>query len=251
MHLAVPEQRVARLQDPVVLVRKVHEPRGHALRLQHAVDQQALADRHAVVALAVDHQHGRVHATREPDGRPRVLLLDPLPHLAARGAAAALRHVARVLRRQVAHPSVIDDAPEAIGVTGDPTHQIAAVTATGHGHARLIDQARRDEHVGRVHDVAERPRGPLALDTLREVLSPPGRPLEVDQRHHIAGSRERLRVPARVPLVAERAVRTAVDHVHERVLLPDLMVGRQHHEHLHALALGPFEVHLAHLAGVV
>src|SRR4029077_2198825 len=35
--LAEPEQRVLRLQDPVVLVREIHEPRGHALRLQHAV----------------------------------------------------------------------------------------------------------------------------------------------------------------------------------------------------------------------
>src|SRR5262249_41947111 len=68
VHLAVPEERVARLEHPVVLVREVDEACGHARGLEHAADQQPLPDRHAVVFFPMNDQHRRIHAPGEPHG---------------------------------------------------------------------------------------------------------------------------------------------------------------------------------------
>src|SRR5262245_17563818 len=67
-HFPIPQNRVARLQHPVVLVREVHESRRHALGLEHAVALEPLRDRNSVVALAVDDQHGRLHLARVARG---------------------------------------------------------------------------------------------------------------------------------------------------------------------------------------
>src|SRR5881394_1326252 len=42
VHFLVPEQRVAGLEHPVVLVGEIDQPRGHALGLEYAVDQEPL-----------------------------------------------------------------------------------------------------------------------------------------------------------------------------------------------------------------
>src|SRR5437870_2473909 len=59
MHLAVPLDRVLRLQDPVILVRKDDQPRGNAAPLQRVEHAERLAVRDPEVALAVDHEHRR------------------------------------------------------------------------------------------------------------------------------------------------------------------------------------------------
>src|SRR5688572_1218380 len=65
VHLAVPEDRVARLEHPVVLVREVDQARGDALPLEHVVALETLVDGHAVVELAVHDEHRRGQPVRE------------------------------------------------------------------------------------------------------------------------------------------------------------------------------------------
>src|SRR5262249_34971436 len=55
-HLAVPDERVLRLQDPVILVREVDQARRHSFLAQRVVVGQPLCHRHAVVLLAVQHE---------------------------------------------------------------------------------------------------------------------------------------------------------------------------------------------------
>src|SRR5690348_10771590 len=56
---AVPQQRIARLQDPVVLVGEIDEPGRNVLRLQRVEILQSLRRRDAVIELAVDHERRR------------------------------------------------------------------------------------------------------------------------------------------------------------------------------------------------
>src|SRR5262249_21357557 len=70
-HFLVPENRVARLEHPVVLVGEVDETRRNTLPLEHVVAGDALGHRYPVVPLAMDHEHGRYHAVAEP---PRIPL---------------------------------------------------------------------------------------------------------------------------------------------------------------------------------
>src|SRR5687768_4555609 len=64
LRLLVPEQRVLRLEDPVILVRKIHEFARYAARLQRVEQLEAVIHRHAHVELAVDHQRRGVEVTR-------------------------------------------------------------------------------------------------------------------------------------------------------------------------------------------
>src|SRR5512142_692430 len=57
--LPVPVLRVRTLQDPVILVGVVDEPRGNALGRERAVELEALADGDAEVALPVEDEDGR------------------------------------------------------------------------------------------------------------------------------------------------------------------------------------------------
>src|SRR6266498_3752818 len=61
---AVPEPRVLRLQDPVVLVGKIDQPRADPARLERVVVLQSLRRGHAVVELAVNHKRGRLESAR-------------------------------------------------------------------------------------------------------------------------------------------------------------------------------------------
>src|SRR3989441_10207105 len=71
--LAVPQARVLRLEDPVVLVGKVKQTRWYFLRLQRVVVLQRLGIGHAVVERAVDDERRRLHALHRG---ARVLRLD-------------------------------------------------------------------------------------------------------------------------------------------------------------------------------
>src|SRR5262252_5977406 len=99
--LAVPEQRVARLEHPVVLVGEVHETRGHPFGLEHAVALEPLGDRHAEVALAMDHEHRRVESLGEARRTPALDRLETIPWLATHGLSPSLGDVAGVLREQI------------------------------------------------------------------------------------------------------------------------------------------------------
>src|SRR4029079_4123242 len=78
-HLAVPVPAVARLEDPVVLVRIDEEPRRDLLSPEDCVDLEGLPVRDAVVLLTVDHEHRRLEAARAPDGVVPVHRREALP----------------------------------------------------------------------------------------------------------------------------------------------------------------------------
>ena len=52
-HFLVPQQRVVRFHDPVILVGKIDEPRGHAFLSERVEVGEALRDGHAKVFFAV------------------------------------------------------------------------------------------------------------------------------------------------------------------------------------------------------
>src|SRR5262249_7468816 len=107
VHLAVPDERVPGLQDPVVLVREENQPRADTFGFVEVVDRERLIVGDAKVALPVHHEHRRREPTREPRRIPAVDRLEPVPGLAAVGLMAALRDVAPVFREEIEHAGVV------------------------------------------------------------------------------------------------------------------------------------------------
>src|SRR5467141_5340148 len=77
--LAVPQARVLRLEDPVVLVGKVEQTRWYFLRLERVVVLQPLGIGHAVVEGAVDDARWCRHASHRGARVLRLDLVDVLP----------------------------------------------------------------------------------------------------------------------------------------------------------------------------
>jgi hypothetical protein len=110
---------------------------------------------------------------------------------------------------------------EAVGpVAGDPVDHVAAVAG-----AERRDAARRPSRVllqrggEALLQVLERLAAPVAVDRVGERLAVAGGAVEVDHHRRVAGAGVGLRVPAVVEVVAERALRPAVDQERHRVLL--------------------------------
>src|SRR5450631_841228 len=83
----VPVLRVLTLEDPVILVRVVDEPRGDPFRRERAVELEALPDGHAVVALAMEDEDRRLERGRVTVRAP---LLDVVAVREGRAAVAVL-----------------------------------------------------------------------------------------------------------------------------------------------------------------
>src|SRR5882672_3480002 len=83
------------------------------------------------------------------------------------------------------------------------------------------------------------PQWPYAL---RELLPPRRRPVEVHEQAHVPRRREQVRVPAGVELVARDAVRPAVNHMNERVLLRGVEPGWHDEVGLHGVAARALEL---------
>src|SRR4051812_5042801 len=71
--LSMPQDRVLRFEDRVVLIGKIDEPGRYALEAQRVVIFQALRQWHAEIALAVRDQRRRLEVLGEALGR---LLVD-------------------------------------------------------------------------------------------------------------------------------------------------------------------------------
>src|SRR6266496_3380888 len=136
-HGLVPDPRIRRLQGPVVLVGEVEELRVHPAELEVRPQPQRLADRHAVVALAVDHQHGRADRVGEPVGGVLAVARGvPLRRAElAVPVGGAVGGAAELLQRPDA--GVGHDAAEAVGVAGDPVGHVAAEGPAHRGGAGL------------------------------------------------------------------------------------------------------------------
>src|SRR5262249_2192686 len=68
-HLTVPDQRVLRLEDPVVFVREVDHTRRHPLLAERVVIGKSLRHRHAIILLAVEDERRRLKVGGEALGR--------------------------------------------------------------------------------------------------------------------------------------------------------------------------------------
>ncbi len=185
--------------------------RGQPGRREQLVPEpQALADRHAVVLVAVDDEHRR-HDVLDEAVRA-VLQRHLVRHLA--------RPVVRVVRRRaelVESPQarVRDDRAEAVRVPRDPVRHVPAEGPAHRGSPGRVDlRARlhgvRDREQVRVRGLA--PRAPAAL---HEVLPVTGRQRRVRQQHRVALRDHQPRVPAPAPRVP-RAERAAVDPQQQR-----------------------------------
>src|SRR5690606_8429576 len=243
----MPEHAVVRLEDPVVLVREVQQLAGHALALGGGEGRQALLDQHAVIALAVDDQDRRLPVADVVD---RVELLVVLRHL-RRGSAVLPLGEPQLLGVEahdpgIDHAGVVHQAVETVRpVAGDPGHHVAAVAAAqGTGALAVQEIVLLQGRAPALAQVLQRLAAPVLADRIGEGLAVADRTVEVDhhRREPLAGIG--LRVPAVVEVVAEAALRAAVDQEGHRVLLPGLVVGRLDHVAVHGLAAPAGEAEL-------
>ena len=171
---------------------------------------QALADRHAVVAIAVDHQERGADAVHEAVRRVlhhRLGCEDALPVLRAVGRAAELIHRPQA---RVRH-----DRTEAVGVPGDPVGHVAAERAAHRRGLRLVDIGTTGDGIRDRHQVGvglAAPAVPAAGDELQAVAGRQGR---VRQQHGVAASRREQRRPSPAPRVPA-GERAAVDPQQQR-----------------------------------
>src|SRR5467141_476068 len=93
--LAVPQARVLRLEDPVVLVGEVKQTRWYFLRLERVVVLPPLGIGHAVVESAVDDERWCRHALHRG---ARVLCLDFAEVLPIPGAKLLSEERVRIVR---------------------------------------------------------------------------------------------------------------------------------------------------------
>ncbi|MFN8422559.1 MAG: hypothetical protein U0470_03935, partial [Anaerolineae bacterium] len=205
----------------------------------------------------MDDEHWRLEAGGLAERVPGIQAGKVVPELAAHRAHPALGDVAGELRLEVGDAGVVHGAGVAIRSAAQPADQVAAVRAAGDRQARRVGDAAGDQQVRRRLDVAAGLIAPAAQDRLRERLTEAGRAVEVHEGHDITGSGERVRAPPPVPAVAERAVRAAVDHVHERPgLRGPLARGRDRRargiddEHLDRIAVRAGERHILDRAEV-
>jgi hypothetical protein len=122
-------------------------------------------------------------------------------------------------------------------VGGEPVGHVAAVAAAGGAEARGVDPRVAGERgVEAAHQVGVRLAPPVARHLVHEALAVARGAARVDDHDGHARRRQHLVVPARVPLVEERALRPAVDHEDGGVLPARLPLRRLDHEPLHARA---------------
>src|SRR5689334_21291332 len=134
-----------------------------------------------------------------------------------------------------------------------PVDHIAAEGAAGHAELRTTHPGISGERrVEAAHEVAIDLTPPVLAHGVDEPLAVPERTARVDDDEAKTFGREHLVVPAAVPLVEPRALRSAMNEQDRRILLRGVEVGRLHDEALHAHAarrepevLGGIHVELA------
>src|SRR5713101_9025401 len=179
-HGLVPQLAVQRLQDPVALVGKQQQLRRHALALERREKLQPLGVGHAEVALAVDHQRGRLvfgKFARIGARRPFSIRFRVVPWRAAEvpfgepqllgGSVEAFLAVNAV----VAHQHL--EAP--LCMRGHPVDHEAAVRSPGCPQASSVHKGILCESVVHaLHQVLERLPAVVIVDLVRELLPEAG-----------------------------------------------------------------------------
>ena len=224
----------------MVLVGEVEEPvvggavrggRPPGLRQQVRPQAQPLADRHAVVLVAVDDEHRGDDLAHEPVRR--VLLLHLLVHLAGPVERGVRRRAEAVQRPQ---RGVRDHAPEPVGVPGHPVRHVAAERAAHGGGAVAVDVLTRHDGVRERHQVRVGRLAPAAPAAFDEVLAVARGQRRVRQQHRVAARRHDPRGPAPAPRVP-RAQRPAVDPQQQRVAAGRRLPLGEHEPAAHARAV--------------
>ena len=115
--------------------------------------------------------------------------------------------------------------------------EVPAVARAAGALPAAVDEAElADGGVGRLVDLVGRALQRIALDGARELLAEAGGAGVVGEQQHVAGRREQVIVPADEELVAPHAVRPAMDHDEQRILLRRVEPRRPHQETVDALA---------------
>ncbi len=141
----------------------------------------------------------------------------------------------------VVDAGVADVGFVAIRVAVHPRDHVAAVAAAGGVKFVLVDDAFFDEHIGDGLGVGEFARAEITVDAAEEGLVKTRRAVIVHRCDDVALRGERLYVPAVVPGVQMRGVRTAVNVLQQRVFFLFVVVGREADERLHGLAVPAFD----------
>ena len=187
-HRLVPDHGVLRLEHPVVLVGEVEEPVRVVRRRRRMVlgelppQPQPLADRHAVVLVAVDDEH------RREDSRRRVRRVARAIASGVEARAASTPSVGRageLVERPQAR--VRDDRAEPVGVPGDPVGHVAAERAAHRGRA-ASRRCRRGATTASVIAIRSVYGAPPQLPQPRcdEVRAVAGGERRVGQQHRVA-----------------------------------------------------------------
>ncbi len=92
-----------------------------------------------------------------------------------------------------------------------------------------------------LHQVLKRLAAPVAADGVGECLPETGRAMKVDRNHRVPSPGERLRVPAIVKMIFDRALRTAVNDKCDRILLSRFKANRLENPGLYFFAARPRE----------
>src|SRR3954462_11419735 len=201
-HRAIPEEAVARLQYPVALVREVEQPRLDALPLQRGEHPQPLLDGNAEVELALHDERRSLEILYVRARAPFPIGLRHLPGWAAHLPFREPQLFRRAIHgRDVVDAVVRDEAPEAIGVAGNPVDHVPAVGGAGGAGAAGLDERQLLRGVRRSDDVAASEPAPVARDLLLESVTVPGRAMEVRHQDDVALRGESRLVPAHPPLV--------------------------------------------------
>ena len=188
----------------------------------------AVADRRAVVVLAVDDQGGRVDVLDAGDRRQPPVALALLPGGAAEPELQEALRVGRTVQAgPVGDRPAGDGGREPVRGGGQPVGHEPAVAAPGHPDAAAVDVGVRGQRgVDPGQQVSGVGLAPAAGDGIGEVVPVPGRPARVGVEHEEPRVRED--VERREERVAVRAVRAAVNLQDHRPRPPRLVADGLH-----------------------
>ena len=249
----MPQHRVLRLEDPVVLVGEMEQARRHAPALEGGEHGQSLDLADPVVQGPVDDQ-GRDAPCADVVKR---IVFRVARGVLPRGPAMLPLREPQLLRREVGEPlveiAVVTDqaAPRLVPDAGDEVDHVTAEARTqGRGAGRIKERVSLEGGRVPLLEVLERLPAPVVADRIREGLAVPGRAVEVDHDDRVPGARVDLRVPTVVPVVPSAPLRPAVDDEGDGIPTCRVEAGRLHHVPVDGLAIPAGERELLGVADI-
>lgn len=198
----MPDERVLRIQHPVVLVWEFQESALDTPDLQHVESRQALGDGQTVVQIVVDDQVWRRPVRGEARRIPLLPLLGDLPQSALHFDQREVQLLACPLRGHAEHTIVrhqgLELAAEIVAL--DPVDHVATVRgAQGHCAVKVDELERPAGVLESALQVNIRQATPLTLDGVLEFLSETRAARRVRSNDNVPLLGKHRRVPARAP----------------------------------------------------